>query len=73
MVQKTFSMDRDISSYVMVFEEWISSDVCKQTCDEIECKNATQSLVSLAGIFLSDGLEFESFLHLFFLQLYVTP
>jgi predicted 2-oxoglutarate/Fe(II)-dependent dioxygenase YbiX len=36
MVQKTFSMDRDISSYVMVFEEWISSDVCKQTCEEIE-------------------------------------
>jgi predicted 2-oxoglutarate/Fe(II)-dependent dioxygenase YbiX len=36
MVQKTFSMDRDISSYVMVFEEWISNDVCKQTCKEIE-------------------------------------
>lgn len=36
MVQKTFNMDRDVSSYVMVFEEWISSDVCKQTCDEIE-------------------------------------
>ena len=29
-------MDRDISSYVMVFEEWISNDVCKQTCEEIE-------------------------------------
>jgi hypothetical protein len=36
MVQKTFSMDRDVSSYVMVFEEWISNDICKQTCDEIE-------------------------------------
>ena len=36
MVQKTFSMDRDISSYVMVFEECIPSDICKQTCDEIE-------------------------------------
>ena len=36
MVQKTFSMDRDVSSYVMVFEEWISNDVCKQTCEEIE-------------------------------------
>ncbi len=36
MVQKTFSMDRDVSSYVMVLEEWISNDVCKQTCKEIE-------------------------------------
>jgi len=36
VVQKTFSMDRDVSSYVMVLENWISEEACKRTCTEIE-------------------------------------
>jgi hypothetical protein len=36
MIQKTFDMNRDLSSYVLVMENWIDTEACKQTIREIQ-------------------------------------